>query len=345
MGWFQDAVDSVSDAVEDVVNTVTDAVQDVVDTVSNVVTNAIETAGSAMQRGLDYLADSIGGGFWSDSLKWLGGIISGVHNAVASTIKAAAAITSSTIISGIQLLGGILSFNPDLIKKAATTILAGITSGIIYIAGSAITFFQKTFFLQSSERSLTKNERSRLKKVFYDSILLFNIRIVEGDTGIYGEVLKLTGNDDTAAFTLGNTIYFFENTVSEQFETLVHECVHAWQYQNYGARYAAEAFLAQQLPSSSGYKWVTELEEKGKTNWLDFDREAQAAFIEDVWIKGELILNGVENKGDGIFFEFETFKQNLGVNNVIAKFEYVENHVKQDFTDFAITSIEDMRLM
>jgi Domain of unknown function (DUF4157) len=342
MGWFQDAADSVSDAVEDVVDTVADAVQNVVDTVSNVVTNAIETAGSVMQKGLDYLANSIGGGFWSDSLKWFGGIISGVHNAIASTLKAAAAITSSTIISGIQLLGGILSFNLDLILKAGKTLLVGITSGIIYVVGSAITFFQKAFFLQSLERGLTKEEQLRLKKVFHNSVILFNIRIVEGNTGLYAEVINRSGNSNTAAFTLGNTIYILKGTASEQFKTLVHECVHVWQYQNYGARYAAEALIAQQSSNESGYEWIKELEEKGKTNWLDFNREAQSQFIEDVWFNGKLILNGVENKEEGIFYELDIFKQNLGVNNVSAKFEYGKNQV-QDFTDFAIASIEDMR--
>jgi hypothetical protein len=141
-------------------------------------------------------------------------------------------------------------------------------------------------------------------------------------------------------FTLGNTIYFFKGNASENFKTLVHECVHVWQYQNLGARYTAEALLAQKLPGSSGYEWEKEVVEKGKNNWLAFDREAQAAFMENVWVKGKLIVNGVENTGNGIFFELDDFKQNLGISGVTAKFE---SNTSQNFTEFAIKSIEDMR--
>jgi hypothetical protein len=327
MGWFKDAVNSVVDAVEDVVTTVTDVVADVVETIGSTIQNGINAIGNAVAN-VPYIGKPLRGG-----LRWLGGITSGIFNVGAAMIKASLGILGATITGGIQILGGILSLDWELIKKGGLSIGAGLLGGLIYTTASSISLFQKVLFLQNFERNLTKEEHSRLKKIFHDSISLYNIRIVEGRSGIY--------DINNYPFTLGNTIYLKDTNLINEFETLIHESIHVWQYQNYGSRYTAEAIVAQSYYSgNSAYNWVLELDQRGKSSWEEFNREAQAAFMEDVWKKGGLIISGIGQGGNGIFFELEEKRQSLGSSNVVPEFMLSNGKI---YTDFAITSIKDLR--
>jgi hypothetical protein len=61
---------------------------------------------------------------------------------------------------------------------------------------------------------------------------------------------------------------------------LVHECAHVWQYQHLGPRYAFDAVWAQLRRGRSAYDWAAELG-RGR-QWRDFNREAQAEFLQDI---------------------------------------------------------------
>ena len=90
-----------------------------------------------------------------------------------------------------------------------------------------------------------------LRKVFYNSLALYNIRLIEGWSGAFGI------ND--RAFTLANTIYMKRNDPAVRPDILVHECVHVWQYQNIGSRYTMDALGAQAIYGDAAYDWEAEL--------------------------------------------------------------------------------------
>ena len=71
-----------------------------------------------------------------------------------------------------------------------------------------------------------------LAKVFGGSVALYNVRIVEGRSGVFGA--------NQRPFTLGNTIYMKRTEPARFADMLVHEVVHVWQYQHLGPRYTAD---------------------------------------------------------------------------------------------------------
>src|SRR6185369_9802946 len=78
-------------------------------------------------------------------------------------------------------------------------------------------------------------------------------------------------------------------------DVLVHEFTHVWQYQHAGSRYISEAAGAQAFVSNE-YSWRTELT-RGDKRWTVFNREAQAAFIEEVWTGGQATPAGPVGNG------------------------------------------------
>jgi hypothetical protein len=117
-------------------------------------------------------------------------------------------------------------------------------------------------------RPLTGDERALLERVFRGTVALDRVRIVPGKAGLFDV------ND--RPFTLGDTIYLKGRTSPK---LLVHECVHVWQYQHVGPRYAYEALMAQRRLGKGAYDWQAELA-RGKA-WAEFNREAQAEFVAD----------------------------------------------------------------
>ena len=71
----------------------------------------------------------------------------------------------------------------------------------------------------------------------------------------------------------------------KRYDLLVHESVHAWQFQHAGPRYAAEALWAQwRLGLARAYDWQREIAD-GRAEWMDFNREAPAQFIQDLYLQ------------------------------------------------------------
>ena len=123
-----------------------------------------------------------------------------------------------------------------------------------------------------------------------------------------------------APFTLDNTIYVLNTNLSIEPDTLVHECVHVWQYQNIGTRYTTDALGAMAIYGRDApYNWEAELA-RGNTDWSDFNREAQAQLIQDVWNFGTLTFNGHTTAGNGCFFDLQEVQSKYG--NGIAEFNF-----------------------
>jgi hypothetical protein len=100
------------------------------------------------------------------------------------------------------------------------------------------------------------------------------VRIVRGFAGVYSI-------NPNKAVTVGNTIYFNTIDTETRPDKLVHECTHVWQYQHWGTRYTTDA-LAAQLFLDQAYSWEAELA-AGKTRWQDFNPEAEARFLQNVY--------------------------------------------------------------
>jgi len=295
LGSIKKTAKKVAETVETVVNSVEEVVSDVVDTVGN---DADDTAEAAS----NFLEDHVPSGkYIGDFLEWVGRVVSGALDVVSAVIKGVLGIISGVLGGAIRIIGGILSMDSSLIIEGFLDILSGVVGTVVLIVGKAIAFVQAVLLIQAFERKLTRAEVKLLKRVFWDSIALYNVRIIEGRAGIYGI------ND--RSFTLGNTIYMKSHDPFEEPELLVHECTHVWQFQNKGVLYAGDAIGAQWFIKDA-YDWECEID-RGNADWGDFNKEAQAEFLGDIYLEGELIVGGVSTKGDGVFYDADS-KERVG---------------------------------
>ena len=313
MGWWEDLSGAVSDAVD----TAAGVVQAVVDAAGDAVTDFVETGGNAAADGLNAVG-----------VPWLGGVLAGITNLAGATIKAGFAIVSGIVGGLIRIVGGLLTLNGNLILKGLIDIGSGIAGALIVIAGTLLSLIQRLFFLQSNDRALTKQEKDMLRRVLYNSLALYNIRLIEGWSGAFGI------ND--RAFTLANTIYLKGNDPAVRPDVLVHECVHVWQYQNIGSRYTMDALGAQAIYGDAAYDWEAELT-RGNSDWNDFNKEAQAQLIQDIWRWGSLTFNGHTTDGDGCFYDLEDVQSRF--DNGTAEFIFRGT----GYTDLATQAIKSLR--
>ncbi len=295
MGFLSDLGDAVSNGA--------DAVADVADTVINVVaeviSDAVETVGNAIEDQFGIVADVAedipGTGFiFASILRRAGGFISGLFDVAGAFVKGTGGILSGIFTGLIRVIFGIISLDGSLIIKGFLDIVSGILGGILVFAGKIVSWVQATFYLQSNKRKLTKEEREIINRVFRESFATYNIRIVEGWSGIY----ELS----PAPFTLGNTIYMKDLSTTTEPQLLVHECVHVWQYQKIGSRYATDAIGAQWFIDYA-YNWELEIA-RGKDEWIDFNKESQSEFCQDLYTDGagDNILGNLIS-GSGAFYD------------------------------------------
>lgn len=327
MGWLED----FGNAASSVVDTTAEVVGEVVETAGDIVADAVETVGNAAQDGLNAVGEAMGeeGGPLPATLAWVGGVVAGVTNLVSSVIKGVFGIVGGVVSGLIRMIGGFLVLDFKLVLKGEIDIGSSIAGAGILIAGEGLSLGQRVFGAQK-ERSLTKAERAMLHRVFLNSLSLYNIRIIEGQSGLFGV------ND--APFTLGNTIYMKDKDPSVYPEILVHECVHVWQYQNMGSRYTMDALGAQAIYGrQKAYVWEDELG-RDNTDWRDFNKEAQAEFIEDVWMEGTSTLRGNTLVGEGSFFSVEGY---LPSDPNAPTVSFIYNGT--DYTDLAIAAEESLR--
>ena len=291
MGWLSD----IGNAIGSAAYAVAGAVESTVNAVVEVVSDVVETVGNAIEDGLNAVADVVEniplvGGFLGGVFRWAGSVVSGVFDVIGAAVKAIGSIVGGVLAGIIRVVGGILSLDLGLIGEGLLDIVSGIAGAVLILGGKIISVVQRTLLVEAQERALTKEEQEILRRVFRSSLALYNIRIVDGRAGLFGL--------NSRAFTLGNTIYL-KGAYSHAL--LVHECTHAWQYQHLGSRYSSDAVGAQWFVEDE-YSWEKEIA-RGNTEWVDFNKESQAAFVEDVFLAGNLNTGGVTTTGNGVFFD------------------------------------------
>ena len=199
-------------------------------------------------------------GFW-DGVKagWdvVTGTVKAGCDAVTGTVKAGWDAVTGTVKTGCDAVTGTVKAGWDAVTGAGKAVLDTVMGAVLEglsddghnIASEAILALEPiaNSLLGSPEsRPLDPTERQMLKEIFGDSMTdedYDKVRIREGDAGLIDKVAP------GRAFVLGNTIYVSSNRMSNgkiQEETLVHEMVHVWQYQNGGADYLTKALAAQQ---------------------------------------------------------------------------------------------------
>lgn len=204
----------------------------------------------------------------------------------------------------VGLLALIFTFNPDILVRALLDLWELAKDAVFFALGfilfygsSAIDFILTTLNLKDKKRKLTKVEISILRTIFGDSLLYDLIEVNEGRLGIYGPPFSTK----PGATTIGYTIYFRSYSIV----TLVHECVHIWQFQFGGTHYIGQSAifqLANALEGSDPYNWLAMI---GTDAWYLLESiEAQAEFVEDVFNFGRFVFDdGTEDTSDGAFFQ------------------------------------------
>lgn len=343
MSWWDDvgnaissAAEAVGNVVEDVVNAVSDAVTDVVETVGNAVEDAANAIGGALS-GIPVVGGFLGGFF-----AWVGGIVAGITNFVGSVIKGVLGIVGGVIGGLIKVvggaIGGLFSGNWSTALEGLIDIASSIAGAILSILGTFASLVQRIIFCQNNERKLTKAEIDMLRIVFQNSISLYDIRLIEGWSGIFGTTTN-------GAFTLNNTIYLNQTNLATNPEVLVHECVHVWQYQNHGNRYIGDALGAQAVYGRTGtsgdaYDWSAELA-RGKTDWNEFNAEAQAQLINEIWTDGTLVTGGVVDRSNGAFYRKQDCESSNGPGVCVETFQASRDST--DHTPLAINAVKELR--
>jgi hypothetical protein len=289
-GFFRDLGNGISAAA----NTVSDVVETTVETVAEVISTVVEAIGTALADALDAIGNFFGeipfifgiGSVLRFAFHWLGTIVSALFDFVATVIKGVLDLVAN-VVGGLTrifggVIGGLMTGDWRLLRSGFRGFVSGIVGAVIAVIGKLLALLQaSSYFLQKGERPLTASERDMLWRVYRGSVALYNVRIVDGFAGLFSV------ND--RPFTLGNKIYMKETKVkfpNDYLHKLVHECCHVWQNQHEGTRYLSDAIIwAQWTLPSEGYSWQDELA-RGHFRWQDFNKEAQARFLEDVFVKG-----------------------------------------------------------
>ncbi len=315
MGWWKKFKKKVKKAAKKAAEWVEDKVNDAGDAIAN----AVEELGNA-------IGDAIGD-------NRVGNAIKHIFATVASTIKAVAETIGVGIAAAIKTTAAVITLDPKLFLEGITDVLSSAAGSVIITVGHTLGLLGTLITIQEgSVRSLTQKEKQQLRRVFKKSLNYDVIKIVEGRAGFL--------NVNNRPMALGNTIYQKINRLTD--ELLVHECIHVWQYQNKGNRYVTDACYAQMFVPDE-YNWEREINVRGKDDWSDFNKEAQAGFLEDLWTEGKLtdetgILIEV---GNGRFYDAD-WKYEHGVFEII---HYNDDGTSTTFiyTDIAKKAVKTVR--
>jgi hypothetical protein len=279
-GFFRD----VGGGIAATADAVAGVVEDVVGAAAEVVTDVIETVGHGLSDILNVIGDFLGGipivgGLLRVVIRWAASVVSAIFDFVGGAIEGLLNLAAGVVAGLIRIIGGaiggLLAWDGRLLIRGFGDVLSSIVGAVIMILGKLVALIQAISGLQFNERPLKKEERDLLWRVYRGSIAFYNLRIVEGFVGLFSL--------NRRAFTLGNTMYLKGRSPATDRAALVHECAHVWQNQHQGSRYISDALWAQ--AGARAYDWVTELA-RGRDRWRDFNPEAQASFLEDVFRSG-----------------------------------------------------------
>ncbi|TMJ17358.1 MAG: hypothetical protein E6G92_13605 [Alphaproteobacteria bacterium] len=311
-----DAAAKAAEAAAAAAEAAAQAVADAANAAANAVGDAIESAGNAIGDAADAIANIpfIGPAFGA-----FAGAVSAVFTFVATVVKSTINIVGGIVAGAIRIVGGLLTGRWGMIREGIGNIVNGILGGVVAVLGTFVAVVQTGFRLQRRDRALTGDERDYLWRVYRGSISFALVRIIEGKAGLFSL--------SDRPFTLGNRIYTKDSDLAPQWGVLVHECCHVWQNQHEGTAYIGAALLVPTL-SYDAYSWWIEQPDRA---WRDFNKEAQAQFIEDVFRKDKDALGN--NLPVGAFFADDP----LG--------SQIQFHWDKlgDLTDYARTSVAYMR--
>jgi len=206
-----------------------------------------------------------------------------------------------TVCTVVSLVIGVLAIfigRLDIIVQALKDLLELVVDAIYSVIGAlifalimSIDFIQTIFGIEK-KRKLTENEIKVLKPIFGDSLLYFLIRVVETP----GILKSIDGNP--RAFTIGYNIYPPVNSM----KTLVHECVHVWQFQYAGTQFIGQSMIQQAIGGQATYDWRTTIGQDDNAWYLLDSNEAKASFVGDVFSDGTFNSGGIVDNSDGAFF-------------------------------------------
>ena len=255
--------------------------------------------------------------------RWLGTIVSAGFDVAAMLICAMLNFVATVCAGLVRIFAGLLTviFRRDgwLARKGLGDILSGSAGAVIAIVAKMLALVQSVIVMQMGERPLNEDEKSILKRVYRNSLSINNIRIIEGFAGLF--------NVNNRPFTLGNRIYMKDHNSATDPALFVHECCHVWQYQHEGTRYIADALWAQHT-FKNAYDWEAEIE-RGTTRWQDFNKEAQAEFLLDLFNSGHRIPS---TSGRGEFFDDDPIEANV-----------IFRHRSKDRTELATQCVNYIR--
>jgi len=288
--------DDIAGIIFSVGNAMAHGAGSVFETIGNFLAGLLDAFGKVLKN-IPAVGKYLGGFF-----HWLGTIISAGSDLIAIFINGAIYLLANGFAGVLRILGGglavIIARDWGLIRKGVNDLLSGIGGVSIAIAAKLLAFLQAVFFLQMGERPLSKKEKEILRRVYRNSVALNNIRLIEGFAGLFSV--------NKRPFTLGNKIYMKHIRSDTDPGTFVHEVCHVWQYQRTGVRYIAEALWAQWTVPDA-YNWKKEVE-RGRIRWQDFNREAQAQLVQDVFNHGRRIPSALTA---GEFFDEEPISPNV----------------------------------
>ncbi len=197
-------------------------------------------------------------------------VIMGAWNTATGVVRNLAE-AATTIAGGFGKLlrgdiGGFKQIGIGILKVPQTAVDA-----ILLGLGKGVSAIQTLIGVEPAGRELTDREIAILREVYGDSIDYDQVRIKEGNSGLFSL------ND--RPFVHGNTIYMKDHEITE--DLLVHEAAHVWQHQNGGSDYMSEALVSQWW--GHGYDWQASVPD---TAWEDLEPEQQAEFLEQAWLSG-----------------------------------------------------------
>ena len=269
-----------------------------VNVAADVLADLAETVGRGISDGLDALGDAARGALGAVGqaihavLRWLGGIVSAVFDLVGAVVKGTIDLIAGVIGALVDVGQAAIARDRQAARRGGRALAVSIGGPVIVIGGKAIELVQS--FLAVTPRRLDDDERDTLWRVYRGSVALYNVRIVDGWCGLF--------QLNKRPFTLGSTIYM---KARRDRETLVHECGHVWQNQHEGPRYTLDAVVAQLTipPKPRGaYRWVDE-PSRGRDRWRDFNKEAQAEFLSDLFGENESFYDD-DPVGDEVTFHW-----------------------------------------
>jgi hypothetical protein len=250
-----------------------DAIGNGINAAAQVMADVLETAGNQAHDALTHLAGGGGRGpVLGGVLGWLGGVASGVGDLVGALLVGLGSLIAGGLGGIVRTLGGVLRGDRRSLRNGLVDLASGPLGAILIVAGRLVSLVQSILGVEARKRRLSPDEARLLQHVFRASLAIYNLRIIAGRSGIF----RFTDRP----FTLANTIYMKATAADDWRHTLVHESTHVWQYQHVGSRYATDALGAQlTLGGNVAYDWQKAL----PGAWRDFNREAQAQTIEDVY--------------------------------------------------------------